>query len=292
MSRDKLGRPALNWSKETLLSIDESLLSDKEKQRLAAQLFPEGSLAPWKQSLLTQWSDRDRWDRYLSGDAQLSGLKPFNRSNKMLILTAKHRPRLRYSARVSDFCSWVYSLYAPRPRAEQLAAGSLGERSVQSYKRREALLAKAITRPANHASWELIHEDPLDGEAPAKRISTLRLDGQPLYGCPDLVFRQKKTGRIAIIERKISKAKIPSDGWPNLQAQLWAYSHIDEWAALPDIILIGEIWGISFPDHNAPVVPRLRCVIKYSRRDEWFEWENLQLFLAYGGERVEGYMAD
>jgi hypothetical protein len=49
-----------------------------------------------------------------------------------------------------------------------------------------------------------------------------------MFGKPDLVFREKRSGRILIVEIKATEADIYADGWPNLRAQLWAYSKIDQ----------------------------------------------------------------
>ncbi len=49
-------------------------------------------------------------------------------------------------------------------------------------------------------------------------------------GRPDLVFKHKKTGEVLIVEIKVTDAEIPDGGWPNLRAQLWAYSLADAFA--------------------------------------------------------------
>ena len=57
------------------------------------------------------------------------------------------------------------------------------------------------------------------------------------------MFREKNTGKVLIVEIKASNAVIPRDGWPNLRAQLWAYSRLDEWRDSPGMLLVGEIWN-------------------------------------------------
>lgn len=75
-----------------------------------------------------------------------------------------------------------------------------------------------------------------------------------------------------MVEIKISEAPIPDGGWPNLRAQLWAYSKIDKWAQSSDILLVGEIWGSTEG-------LRLRRAMRWQPLD--LEEENIQLFELY-----------
>jgi hypothetical protein len=97
------------------------------------------------------------------------------------------------------------------------------------------------------------------------------------YGCaPDLVYRNRTTGELVIVERKASDKPIPVNGWPNLRAQLWAYSHIDNFKSAPTISLIGEVWDM--------VEGRLtrRAVLRWAQADKEFDAENMELFSLYG----------
>jgi len=108
-------------------------------------------------------------------------------------------------------------------------------------------------------------------------ISSLTIDGKPLRGVPDLVFRERRTNRILIVELKVSEAQLWADGWPNLRAQLWAYSRIDRWANAPEILLAGEVWAPRRPE------PLRRRTWLWNTADETLQTENRELFEAYGG---------
>jgi hypothetical protein len=125
--------------------------------------------------------------------------------------------------------------------------------------------------------WKLEHDGIRGQFDGAFDISTLRIGGEGLLGVPDLVFRERRTNRIAIVELKVSPAELPSDGWPNLRAQLWAYARIDRWMNAPEIILAGEVWS--------PVSSGLvrRATYRWVNGDTALEEECAALFLKYGG---------
>lgn len=97
-----------------------------------------------------------------------------------------------------------------------------------------------------------------------------------MYGAPDYVFINKKTETALIVEVKVSSAELPSDGWPNLRAQLWAYGYIDVIQQVKNIILIGEVWVRI--DGNTV---RRRRTYRWSLDDPQFCKENEQLFALY-----------
>ncbi len=84
-----------------------------------------------------------------------------------------------------------------------------------------------------------------DSDSVALSIPSLTIAGIPTWGRPDLVYREKGTTRMIIVEVKTSEADIPSDGWPNMRAQLWAYFKIHSWRDIDDILLVGEVWGFK-----------------------------------------------
>ncbi len=105
----------------------------------------------------------------------------------------------------------------------------------------------------------------------------MTLNGTPLFGKPDLVFKERSSGNILILELKYTNAEIPLDGWPNLRAQLWAYSQIDEWKDAPEIHLAAEIWAGSI--HT----PTIKASMSWESRDSNLIADNEQLFRLYGG---------
>jgi hypothetical protein len=198
-------------------------------------------------------------------------------SQHKLTFRGRRRKIIDPNPTVSRFTDWIYDLvHDDVPswvRAESLEMGAEGEAEIERWR-------KIMPRPNVPSGWTLEFADPLDGTTTAFRISSLTLKGQPLYGRPDLVFRNSD-GDIAIVERKVTRAKVPPQGWPNLKAQLWCYSWIDRWKDAREIYLIGEIWewirGTTCA--MSPIdYPR------WKRSDNKFHQECAELFRIYGGQ--------
>jgi hypothetical protein len=110
---------------------------------------------------------------------------------------------------------------------------------------------------AEIGEWELVSYDDGSGNTSIYKSSVLTLSDRPLRMKPDVVWRNRETGIIAIFEYKVASdwVHVPEKGWPNLAAQLWAYAWADEWKDERDVILLGAIFkGESA--QLAKVVPR------------------------------------
>lgn len=260
----------MRFDKAAILALDDEQMSQAEKTYLIAKFFPTTPRAPWQNKLRTQWQDSKRWKQYLGSAAGEVGTNPYRYTHDRLLWLAKQRNPEKTGNRVTDFSGWVFSLYRPKPTKGTLSNGQRVEREI----------AARFAPPPTHSGWELIYQDPLSDERVVKIISNLRVRGQPLKGVPDVVFREKKTGRILIVERKASNREIPTDGWPNLRAQLWAYAQIDDWANAPEVLLVGEIWGFT----GTKVYPR--AVRRWVYGEPQFERQNAELFGLYCGERA------
>ena len=150
------------------------------------------------------------------------------------------------------------------------------------------------------SKWELIHADPHSDER-SNTFSATRLSyqGKPLRCRPDVVFRDRESNRILIVERKTTKRKegsIPSEAWPNIRAQLWCYSWIDDWADAPEVILVSQFIRrrAEFQNFGRRVVQNRSYpwIYTYSSRpsflrsDPAFQGECKKLFSEYGGQIV------
>ena len=91
------------------------------------------------------------------------------------------------------------------------------------------------------------------------------------------MFKHKDTGEIVIIERKSTTREIPSDGWPDLRAQLWTYGHIDEFVDAKKISLVGEVWWVNMG------IPLIKRTLRWDRKDAVFNIQNRELFKLFGG---------
>lgn len=130
--------------------------------------------------------------------------------------------------------------------------------------------------------WGLFFVGPLDGSEKSKEAPELRVKGKPFKCLPDVVMLNEKSNEILIIERKITKSSaIPQAGWPNVKAQLWCYSWIDEFQFASTIYLATEIWRYYKGQYLlSSKMPRWR------KNEEPFYSECLELFQLFGGELV------
>lgn len=176
---------------------------------------------------------------------------------------AKSHPPKHVGHTVTDFTDWIFRLYVPEKDYSNLLRGQQIEREIA---------VRRIPVPP-HSRWKLIFNGMADSDSAALSIPSLTIDGIPLRGKPDLVYREKGTKRMLIVEVKTSEADIPSDGWPNMHAQLWAYSKIDAWSNVDEILLVGEVWGFKYG-------LRLRQSIRWHKSDQTLE-RNAELFARY-----------
>ena len=282
-------------SKEEILNMDSSFLSDSEKRYLLKTYYPELALPQWKEDLLgikealrnirleerllriekeskrkRDEFDRKRWVLYTNN---INAIKygEFRVGHEELVRRALARNSRNPGSTVSDFTKWIYSLYQGPPDRISLQTG-------KDVEKQASFRIRALS---NNAEWDLIYRDTLDENAEIKTISALKVDGNPIYGKPDAVFRHKITDEIVIVERKASNRDVPDNGWPNLKAQLWAYAHIDDWVDSPKIRLIGEVWGF---DYFGLYLNRL---LSWDMNDLEFCRENKELFDIYTGKKGE-----
>lgn len=265
----------MQFTKQAILNAEIDVLRPQDKKYLLEKYFTE-TLPEWKvklHSIGRELQNEKLWCAYQGKDTYGEFDREYRYANRQLKLLAEIVDKIESlkrskGVRVTDFTKWVMSLYLRAPSPSSLVRGKHVERSV-------ARLAKASDNP----DWELVYRDPLECLPTALKISSLTLNGEPFWGAPDLVYRNRTTGELIIVERKASDKPIPRNGWPNLRAQLWAYGHIDNFKSAPVITLIGEIWDM--------VEGRLtrRAVLRWSQADKEFDAENMELFSLYGGER-------
>ena len=93
--------------------------------------------------------------------------------------------------------------------------------------------------------WYLIHNGLHIDENNIKyfQVPNLCVAGEPLRASPDLIYVNKKTSEVIIVEIKYSQLQITKNLWPNVWAQLWCYSHIAVTANAPKVTVVGEVWG-------------------------------------------------
>jgi len=251
---------------------------------LLEKYFPE-TLPEWKgklHSIGKELQNEKIWCAYQGKKSYGEFDKAYRYTNHHLKIVAEtfgNNELLTQSkgVRVTDFTKWVWTLcYLQLPNPSSLARGKHIERSI-------ARLAK----PSDNPDWELVYRDPLECAPAPLKISSLTFNDEPLWGAPDLVYRNKVTGELIIVERKASDKKIPVNGWPNLKAQLWAYSHIYDFKSAPVISLIGEVWDISEERLSRRAVLRWSCKqIKNSTLKTWSFFRCLVVFVMHNGRTI------
>ncbi len=179
-------------------------------------------------------------------------LDPFRRSveepywfkpSTFLRLAADQAPKEPIGT-VSEFAGWVYSLCAPPQSKATLHHAKSVEAPI--FDKRPELWLDSFMVEAPSTKWHPTHNGLHTGNITGFRhfeIPTLSVGGEPLRASPDLVYRHSETKSTVIVEIKFSRRPIPSNLWPNVWAQLWAYSKIPSLTESPTLSVVGEIWG-------------------------------------------------
>jgi len=201
----------------------------------------------------------------------------------------------RKAGTVTNFCDWIYEVYYKDFKrkkkttiAEKNAAKERGKRAEIVFERvsLDQWLASTLHTTCQFSDWRLLACSVTDNDR-IYQISSLVIDGQPISAKPDVVLQNDASGEVLIIERKstpLLHKYIPRNGWPNLLAELWCYSHIDDWFDAPEVYLASQIlreneFRPPYP-HPAEFCPR------WGRSDRALDEYCLGLFQAYGGSRT------
>jgi len=187
-----------------------------------------------------------------------------------------------YDGNVTDFSSWVYSLYQKRLTPAELAQHAKMEVDVDKQRmianreknRVKRLQDKRSTLSEATPGWKLKYKHFAKDDSFPLKISNLQSRGLDFFGKPDLVFRNRK-GEILIVEIKVTSASVPKNGWPNIGAQLWAYANADIFKQAPKILLAAEVWGLQAFSEGKPEY------ISYDFYDSDFQESNRRLFERY-----------
>jgi len=164
-----------------------------------------------------------------------------------------HAPPSKSPATASAFADWVFRQHHPSPRdftdygkatrANRLAQGSRTHLDIELFLHHKWTVG--YLGKGRSTGWSLYFADNQESPRKTFKASRLNYEGVPLRCIPDLVLIEDRTGEVMIIERKttfIAEPEIPRDGWPNVEAQLWCYSWIDEFLGSPKIHLVGQLW--------------------------------------------------
>lgn len=154
----------------------------------------------------------------------------------------------------SGFSEWVYSIYAENKGDESdLKAGLEAEAAI--FNQRKAHAAGCVDQDflkKNNSAWELIHCGlRIDSSrSPHFAIPELNFEYEIFRACPDLIYRNRATGEVIIVEIKFSRLPLTTNLWPNVWAQLWCYSRIPVVTGAQNVRVIGEVWGTRLKKSN------------------------------------------
>jgi hypothetical protein len=192
----------------------------------------------------------------------------------------------------SSFANWVFEITNPyyrkadnseyaKYKSEQMKVGKLSHRRIDLFFQQR--WAKKNLKCADRSEWDLIYRDTGSPEDRVYKCSYLKIGDKPMRCKPDAVLRHKNTKSILIIEHKtttVSKNFIPHAGWPNIQAQLWCYSWIDEWLSVSDVQLVGWLWHRK----DGALISNSEHSFSWNRSDKEHNEYCNDLFKVYGGE--------
>lgn len=216
-----------------------------------------------------------RWQYFFEDEPKKGWLDPWisHRAALRMAEMFPESPHVRQATnwRVSDFSGWVHMLYVGSTMKGRLWEGTEGHAQVSASRRLGS--SKHRVDPPSNKGWTCVHDDLKGTSDQNYSISALTINERPFVGCPDLVFVDSSGTAALILEIKTTDAKLPYGGWPDLRAQLWAYSRIDEWANIPNVQLAAEIWDKSGT--------RLRRTYQWSREDDRIQKGGEEMFAAY-----------
>lgn len=210
---------------------------------------------------------------------------------------------LRGRSTASYFADWVFWKTNPGYRrkdspstiADRKALGRFAHEQIDNL---QFWLKKVEAARGISTFWELVYSDPHDGsDGQVFLASILFVDGSPMRCKPDVVFRDTRSGRIVVVERKVTGHQdkfVPPNAWPNIRAQLWCYAWIDDWVDAPDVTLVCQFyqrrvnWNSGCrQDSRNPWILNYLVRPGWRRQDHPFHSECLKYFCEYGGQFLQ-----
>ncbi len=197
----------------------------------------------------------------------------------------------------SSFADWVYRASHGNKKndvsddsriKQRLNLGKIDESLIERFKMYQWTQNFLNIDERTKSDWRPVFIDDgswkRTGEGVPYKASSLSVKGKPLLCVPDAVLENAKDGRILIIERKTTRTpepKIPKNGWPNVEAQLWCYSWIDDFLDAEEVLLVGQLWHCTSFKRAKSLCLRHPA---WRRSDQEHHARCLKWFEKYGGE--------
>jgi hypothetical protein len=240
-----------------------------------------------------------RWNALL-GQCQLTDpfsqkpRLPFSIDSSDFLRIAIRNPPTTPEPTVSAFADWIYSLYRRRPDPAALRFGREYE-SLIFDQRPDFWIDSLIAESPHSSNWKLVHNGLTvrgidDQRTQVYTIPGLCINGQSLRASPDLIYRCQRTGRAFVVEIKFTRSAIPTNLWPNVWAQLWAYSKIPTLEDATELGVVGEVWGEAqdWVDSPSKDPLQLRAVVQNNPRRPAFDSYFAELFGIYSAPSARG----
>jgi hypothetical protein len=194
----------------------------------------------------------------------------------------------------SNFADWVFHQTYPnaskRPdvRAKDLDRGRLGHETVLNSICKSHDFKVKVRRKTSPGDWRPTFVDN-EANDHTYLASTLRVDGLPMRCRPDMIFENRTRSAVMIVEYKMTffgtatqprkaytRKSFDPEGYPNNRAQLWCYSHIDDFRDVSEVLLVLQFWDATTFENKA--------TLTWLRPDQEIEQEARRFFVRYGGE--------
>ncbi len=161
-------------------------------------------------------------------------------------------PPVHAVPKASSFSDWVFrasneiqsqETEASDYRKKRMEQGKIDHKLIENFM--QSNWVESSIGIGSASNWKLTFADDGRGSIKIFRASRLTVKGKPLRCVPDAVLHNEVTNTFMVIERKTTRRlepQIPTNGWPNVQAQLWCYSWIDDWIDAQEVLLVGQLW--------------------------------------------------
>lgn len=169
----------------------------------------------------------------------------------------------------SKFAQWLYSLYSNNYGSQQdQERGEAAEEYILAARRKAYSSVDNRWIKGKFSDWKLMHNgmhNTREGLPNYFSVGDLMVSGEPLRILPDLIYENRHTGEMLIVEIKHSHMEIPNNLWPNIWGQLRCYAQLEQARRAEKVTVVGEIWGDAWTRGRDQM--RLVCLRASVRRD-------------------------
>ena len=239
-------------------SVEEGIWSDFSERDRANVLFGE--------TLSFDPVSKGKYDGFGKGN---SLAPPFRIVPSEFVRHARASRPSSPEPTASQFAQWLYSLYSTNYGSQlDQERGEAAEEHILSARRKAYTSIGDRWTKGKFSDWKLMHNgmhNAREGSTKFFTVKDLLVSGEPLRVLPDLIYVNRSTGEMLIVEIKHSYMAIPSNLWPNIWGQLWCYAQLEQARRATKVTVVGEVWGDAWTSGRDQM--RLICLRASVRRD-------------------------